>query len=272
MYLRTVTQYADRKRGLSNMSDPLEPTPAGNLYLQTLGRGIMLLELLSSGPLTMREIAAATTWNRSTVYRLVWSLEYHGLVAKGFDDGTVRLSSRLWEIGLSAVGTDALSNAAADVVRRLVDKFGETVHLAVYSTGEVVYIAKGEGWQPIRSYTELGGRAPAHAVATGKVLLAFQSADEIERRVKSAIAYTPRTITSHEELLKELDLVRTRGYALNRGEWREDVGGIAVPVRSRSGTLIAALGFSGPRQRILAREPELLEELRNASIEIGNGT
>lgn len=253
------------------MSDVSKSAP-GNLYLQTLGRGIMLLELLSKRPLTMQEIAAATDWNRSTVYRLVWTLEHHGLVAKGSNDGTVRLSSRLWEIGLPAVGSAALREVADGVVRTLADKFGETVHLAVYSAGEVVYIAKGEGWQPIRSYTELGGRAPAHAVATGKVLLAHQGVEEIERRVKLAEVYTPRTITRRDDLLAELESVRTRGYAVNIGEWRDNVGGIAVPLHGRSGALIAAIGFSGPHERILARKAELLEGLLSASAEIGRET
>jgi DNA-binding IclR family transcriptional regulator len=109
-------------------------------------------------------------------------------------------------------------------------------------------------------------------VATGKVLLAHQGADEIERRVKQAEVFTPRTITRRDDLLTELESVRNRGYAVNVGEWRENVGGIAVPVHGRSGALIAALGFSGPHERILARKSELLEGIRNAAAEIGRET
>jgi DNA-binding IclR family transcriptional regulator len=153
----------------------------------------------------------------------------------------------------------------ARTVRELAERHGETVHLALYESGEVVYVDKAEGWRPIRSYTQLGGRAPAHCVATGKMLLSLQPDPEIDRLARTPLErYTDTTIVDPAALREELATVRDRGYAVNNGEWREGVGGVAVfLVAGPTGTGLA-LGFSGPVQRITENLDELVGELRAA--------
>ncbi len=113
--------------------------------------------------------------------------------------------------------------------RSLADKTGETVHLSVFIENVVVYIDKIDSPQPVRAYSQIGKSAPAYCVATGKVLLAFQSEGVIARVCESLEQHTSRTITDPEELQRELARIRQLGYAINRGEWREGSAAWALP-------------------------------------------
>jgi hypothetical protein len=104
--------------------------------------------------------------------------------------------------------------------------------------------------EPVRAYTQIGGRGPAHCVATGKAMLAWIGEAGLEAASQRLERFTPRTICEAAEFLREMERVRQQGYAVNRGEWRESVGGIAAPVRDPSGRVVAAVGVSGPIERL----------------------
>ncbi len=252
------------------MTEPIHDDDATHpLYMLTLGRGLEALALLAEGPIKLTHLGQQMGINRSAAHRLVHTLSAHGFVAKDPATGALRLTPRLWELGVHAVAPESIRAAAGQTGRMLAEKFGETVHLAVYHEGEVVYVDKAEGWQPIGSYSRLGGRAPAYCVATGKVLLADQTGEELDRVLaQHLVAHTDLTLTTAGELKDELDAVRTQGYAINRGEWRAGVGGLAVPLRNHSGQVIAGLGFSGPAERILAKRQELVDALLEGAINI----
>lgn len=189
-----------------------------------------------------------------------------GWVERRRSDDTYGLTTRLWGIGVRSHEATDLRGIWSTTVNRLANQTGETVHLAVYDQGFSVYIAKHDGWHPIRSYTKLGGRSPAYCVATGKVLLAARPPDEITRLIHGDLnKFTSTTITDPSALRDELAKIRDSGHAVNNGEYRAEVGGIAVPIRSPFGDVIAAIGFSGPVERIQGRFTDLLEALKSAT-------
>ncbi|WP_185972968.1 IclR family transcriptional regulator [Aeromicrobium piscarium] len=239
-------------------------------YAQTLGRGIEVLELLAARPRSARAVGDALGLNRSTAYRLVQTLLAHGLIQRdGLDDKVYRLTPRLWELGVGTLAPSEIRMAAGREVRALADKYGESVHLAIYHDREAVYIDKADGWQPIGSYTRLGGRAPAYCVATGKALLAYQTSDEVQNVIEAGLEpHTPTTVSQGERLMEALTEIRSQGFAVNRGEWRSDVSGMAVPLFDANMLPVAALGFSGPTERTLARQDELLPALQEAALRI----
>jgi DNA-binding IclR family transcriptional regulator len=126
---------------------------------------------------------------------------------------------------------------------------GESVHLSVLDGLEVVYVHKVDSPNPVRAYTQIGGRAPAYCVATGKVQLAHVAVSILQEVAGSLQHHTERTITGAEAFLKEMRKVREQGFAINRAEWRPDVWGIASPVMDARGSVIAAVGISGPAAR-----------------------
>lgn len=232
--------------------------------LNTLANGLRVLEHLVQRPMSMRELAGAVSLPRQTTYRIVATLISEGWVDR--DGETYRASPRMWALAAESFSLTDLRDALAGTVRRLADEYGESVHLAVYDRGSVVYIDKAEGSHPVGSYTTLGGRAPAYCVATGKLLLAHADATTVEQLIAQGLEqHSPLTLTQPGTLRLELERVRADGYAVNRGEWRLGVGGVAVPVLSPFNEVVAALGFSGPSDRILARLDELVLALREAT-------
>jgi simple sugar transport system ATP-binding protein/ribose transport system ATP-binding protein len=168
-----------------------------------------------------------------------------------------KVDTRYIEVGLAEI--------SHPLIRRLAEEHGESVHLSVYGAGDAVYIDKADASDPVRSYTRVGGRAPAYCVATGKALLAHQPEKERQRVADGQLErFTDRTITNRRALLQELAAIRESGVALNHGEWRADVGGVAVPIIDPSGALVAAIGFSGPLPRIEHRRDALTGALLTA--------
>lgn len=231
--------------------------------LSTLANGLHVLESLAAGRTNVRHLSDELGMPRQTVYRILRTMAALGWVEVDRGDDTYCLTSKVWSVASRSFRLSDVRDTLAPVVRQLAESHGETVHLATYEHGEVTYIDKAEGWHPIRSYTELGGTAPAHCVATGKMLLALQPAVEIERILTGGLdAHTATTITDGDALRQQLAEVRRDGYAVNRGEWREGVAGIALPIVTGPTGDHVAIGFSGPQDRILDRLGTLLGALR----------
>ncbi|OYN93841.1 IclR family transcriptional regulator [Enemella evansiae] len=239
---------------------------AGAPTLSTVSNAVEVMEALAGGPVTLRELAALTGLPRQTAYRIVRTLISHDWVRKESDSDRYRMTYRIWSLATQAFGQIDVRQDLREQVRRLARVGGETVHLAVYEDGEAVYIDKAEGSEPICTRTNLGSRAAAHAVSTGKVLLAFQDHAEQERVLGEELrAYTEDTVTDPARLRRQLAQITTRGYGTNSGEWRPGVGGIAVPILGPDATVLAALGFTGPADRVRARQDRLRQALEETA-------
>lgn len=216
----------------------------------TLVKGLQLLELLvrSEQPAGVTELSASLGMGKSNVHRLLQALVELRYVDKDESTSEYSASLKIWGLGNLLSAKLSIRNVAAPAMGRLLLATRETVHLSVLDGDEVVYLHKLNSPEPVRSYAEIGGRAPAYCVATGKALLAGES----PLRIKSLIleSHTPTTITSPEALDVELAKVRANGYAVNRGEWRESVWGVAAPICGVAGTVVAAIGISGPAIRV----------------------
>lgn len=238
-------------------------------YLGTLGKGLRVLVLLQDGPASATHVAKALAMERTGAYRILRTLEHHGFVARVGSNGEYRLGVRLWELGIRVFGERDLVSQTGEFADALLNATEETVHVCIYDAGSVVYVVKRDGTAAIGSYTRLGGRAPAYCVATGKALLAYQDASEVERVIAAGLKkYTGRTIVSEEALRLELQSVRRNGYAVNLGEWRGEVGGVAAPILGRNGRASAAIGLSGPVDRFTARIREYSQLVMQAARQI----
>lgn len=230
----------------------------------TLVKGLRVLELLTArdGAMGVSELASELNVGRSNVHRLLQALVEMGYAVNEGGRGSYRASLKVWELGAQALHKLDFREATAPAMRELLTKSNETVHLSVLSGDEVVYIDKLDSPEPVRAYSVVGGRAPAYCVATGKVLLAWQETQPTDLlTVRKLQVYTPSTIGDTAQLASELARVRQQGYAINRGEWRASVWGIAAPVLIGSGRVVAAMGISGPAARIRARGVRRLTSL-----------
>ena len=200
----------------------------------------------------MSELARHLGLDRSTTYRILLSLERTGFVEKDEEGGTYSLGLAAFEIGNAYLRQRDLIQVSKPIMADLAQIVQETVHLAVLSDTEIVYVDKVDSPRSLGVMSKIGQRGPVYCTALGKTLLAFQPEDEqsrIVREIKLA-PLTPRTITSKQKLMEELKRIRKQGYALDRREIEEDVECVGAPIRNHIGEVIAALSISGPQRKI----------------------
>jgi IclR family KDG regulon transcriptional repressor len=224
----------------------------GSRMAKTVLKGFAVLETLaqSESPRSVTELARDLRFTKSNVHRLLRTLVTSGYVRYIPEVRRYETSLKLWELGTLLVSRLDLKVVAAPRLQELAARTHETVHLSIFDGTDAVYIDKIEGVHPVRAYSRVGGRAPAYCVATGKVLLAHQLPEVIAKVAAHLERHTPHTTTKPEVLYDELRRIRRDGYAINRGQWREGVGGAAAPIRDGSGAVVAAVGISGPTDRL----------------------
>lgn len=245
-------------------------TKKDQYLINSILRATKILKALSGGRthFKMGELARELKLDRSTTYRILLSLEEAGFVTKDPRTSTYSLGLGAFEVGNAYLRQTDLIQAARPVMAELARRVQETVHLAVLSDTEIVYLDKVDSPRTLGVMSKIGQRSPLYCTALGKTLLAFQSEPEQQRILRRIrlMRMTPRTITSKPRLLEELKLVRTRGYAFDHREIEEDVECIAAPIRSHTGEVIAALSISGPRRKIgTSEEGEFIRQVVEAA-------
>lgn len=215
-------------------------------------KGLRVIEALaqSGGPRGITELATELQMTKSNVHRLVTTLQAQGYVRQLAALGTYEMTPRLWELGCRVMSRFDFTRFARYAMQRLAEQTKETVHLSILEGFEVLYLDKIESAHHVRAYTSVGSRAPAWCVATGKAMLAYMPADYIEPIESKLAPFTSTSITTMDELRRELATVRRLGYAIYKGEWRDSVYGVAAAVFNGSGEVVGAIGISGPAQRL----------------------
>lgn len=218
----------------------------------TLSKGLLILEALAASgrPLGVTEIGTRLEMNKSSVHRLVQTLCRMGYIAQE-SDRSYRTGLKLWRLGQQVMDRHRVVGLCRGAMDGLLRSTGESVHLSMLEGLHTLYVDKLDSDQPVRAYTERGGTAPLHCVATGKALLAYDYGALRDAVLAAGLErHTANTITQAAALDTEMAAIRARGHALNRGEYREDVGGVAAPILGPDGALLAAIGISGPRSRL----------------------
>jgi IclR family acetate operon transcriptional repressor len=187
---------------------------------------------------------------KSTVHRYLATLTQLGL-AERRDDDRFRLGTKVIELAGSFLANSDLRNEGQSVLDALAAETDETVHLAVPSGTEVVYIAKVESKHALRMYSYIGAKLPMYCTALGKAILAFgppgRTREVLARKLKPR---TPHTITSPDALLAELATIRSQGYALDDEENELGIRCVSAPIFDYTRQAIAAMSISGPSNRM----------------------
>lgn len=207
----------------------------------------------------VREVATAVGIPRSSAHAVLASLVQTGLLhcrARG----RYRIGWRVVELAEALRGSVDVRSCAAPHLERLVDRFGETTHLAVLERGQVLYLDKVPGTHNISVQgAQVGSRRHAHCTAVGKALLARLSDQELSRIVdqEPLRRFTPSTVTDPSRLRTELDRCRSTGYAMDLGESVHEVHCVAAPIRDDLGSVVAAVSMSVPSSRFRLRRDEM---------------
>lgn len=245
--------------------------------VQSVDRALTILEMLAAhGDLGVTEMAKTLGVHKSTVSRLVSTLEEHGLVEQLSDRGRYQLSLGIVRLAGAARGRLDLVNESRTVSRALAAETGETVNLVVLSGHETLYLDQASSTSALQIHNWLGKRNPLHATANGRLLLAWLPAEELARILGETVgadgrltSFTPATITDPAEFTASLTAVRDVGYAIAADELEPGLTAIAAPVRGMGGTVIASLSVSGPSFRLAgARLQETIAPLLAAAADV----
>ncbi len=249
--------------------------PAGSA---ALAKGLAVLEFIgaSDRPLRFTDLTRETGLPKSTLHRILNALMQFRFIRLGEADQTYHLGHRFFELAHQVWEAFDLRGAAEPELKRLAQQERETVSLCELENDEILYIDQRNGGGPFGFRIEVGRRAPAYCSAGGKAILAFLPPHR-QREVVSGtmlIPHTDRTIASEEALRADLALARARGYAISVEEHVKGVAAVAAPVFNHAGQPIAAVGVSGPRERLDARRlhtlgRDLMEAARRISGNVG---
>jgi len=220
----------------------------------SLRRGIDVLTAVAAAdrPVGITDLSRSLGLAKGSVARLVATLAQENFLVRNPVTAKYRLGMRLWELcGRAVAGLD-VREIARPVMERLHAATQETVHITVLSEGgQMVFLEMLDSTRAIRPNVSLGAHLPPHCVANGKAVLAYLSEARLDGVLNGKLRrYTEKTITRKSELRQVLEEVRRRGYATNFGEYRDDVSGLAAPIRDRVGNAVAALGVSVPTSRM----------------------
>ena len=219
---------------------------------------------------SVTELSQHLQVNKSTISRLLKTMESAGFVRRLPESGRFALGPRLLEMGslvLARLDVRAIARPWMEEVSRASQ---ETVNLAVWDQQEAINVDQIASTQPILYIGWVGRRTPAHASSTGKALLAFQPPEVIERVLSRPLtAFTKATVTDPARVRQELAWIRECGYAMAEDEFQEGVTAVAAPILTGS-TAAAVISISAPTYRTTRqRKGQFVHLLTAAAREIG---
>lgn len=257
-----------RQRGRPRaFNGPSEPTS-----VQSLDRALRILAIVAEGSgLSLSEISAQSGLAASTAYRMLTTLENHGMVE--FDT-----SDQLWSIGVETYRMGAaflrrrkLVDRARIVMQELMERTGETANLGVAEDDCVVFVSQVETHQAIRAFFRPGTRSPFHASGIGKAVLAHLEPERVGTILRKAglQRFTDRTLSDIPALAHDLATIKRRGWSVDDEERHPGMRCVAAAIFNEFGEPIGGVSVSGPTVRVT---PERLAEIgplvRDAAAEV----
>jgi IclR family KDG regulon transcriptional repressor len=240
----------------------------------SIRRGVEVLlslaseESLAASGLGVTQIAELLGREKSQVSRALKALSEYGLVERR-EDSSYRLGWRLYALAQLA-GERRLLDTAAPLMRRIAHSVGERVHLSVLQGTETLTVLSESPGRSVETTGWAGRVTPVYCTSAGRALLMdWPEADIVAAFAKvEFVALGPRTVGSARELAVAVREAAPSGYVIVDEEFEPDLIGVAVPVRSAQGAVIASLNVSAPRYRFLDRVQASAQELLAVSADL----
>lgn len=211
--------------------------------------------LAADAPCSVAHICERTGVTKPAAYRILKTLDTSGYVIRDDERREYALGPSLFGLSRAARNSTDLIRVARPVMEQLLDELGETINLGVVSHGQVVYLDTVESNQRLRSTVQIALRDQVHSTALGKAFLAALDPEEARSTLEKLdrVAMTPNTVVDLAPLLRELDIVRVRGYAIDDEE--NEIGSrcVAAAIHGGSRRPIAAISVSAPTSRMVGK-------------------
>ena len=224
------------------------------MQVKSAARAMQVVDVLARDPegLPFADLQERTGWPRSSIFNLLRTLVETGHIDFDPRSRCYSVGLRIWEAGQAYSRASNLRRVAQPLIEAAAETLQETVQLAILDGLDNIYIGKADTSHHLRLVSSIGSRLPAHATGLGKVLLAHEPESDLRARLQGVEleTFTEYTIATVDGLFEELERIREHGYATDHGEYTTGVFCIAVPVRDRSGVVVAAISSSVPEPRI----------------------
>jgi IclR family KDG regulon transcriptional repressor len=224
-------------------------------------RAVRILLMLSDGTqgMTLAEIAAATGWHKSSVHKILITLDSHGFLER--DESTKRYSPgiELMRCGQSLLKSMQANHSAKIFLKELADYSGETATLAVVRGKRIVIVEVVESRGELRATPPLGTMDSITAKSNGKAVLAWLPQEKVREILKTEglPAKTKNSITKMQPFFRELAAVRNQGYAIDVEEFQEGISAVSAPVFNPEGRVLGTLSVIGPAFRMTKKNLHL---------------
>lgn len=241
-------------------------------FVTSLARGLEVIRAFnrSKSSMTLSEVAERTAMTRAAVRRFLLTLVREGYAET--DGKYFRLRPKVLELGFSLLASMDITEIMQPVVDELAQRLQESVFVAVLDEDSVRYVARATSNRVVSIGINIGSRAPAHAVSTGRVLLAGLSDDKLHAYLDAAVLekITQNTVTSKVQLGSLIDETRRQGWCIVDQELEVGLRSISAPIKNRSGEVVAALNVCCPSVRFSVKEmqAQILPELLDAASRI----
>jgi DNA-binding IclR family transcriptional regulator len=218
--------------------------------VQSIDRAFAVLRSLTSGPAGVTQLADQVELPKSTVSRLLSTLEELGVVEQVTAGGNYRIGPGLIEIATAVMPGRSLVAAARPHLVELARRTGEAAGLSVPDGRMAHYVDQADSDNQVQVRDWTGERIVMHAVSSGLVFLAWAEPAFVDAYLKGPLqAFTSRTITDPATLRRRLAEIRETGYAWIYEEFSDGANSVAAPIRNQRGDVIAAIHSHGPAHR-----------------------
>jgi DNA-binding IclR family transcriptional regulator len=224
-------------------------------------------------PQGVSALAARLRLTKSNAHRILRTLTGLGYAQQTLD-GLYAPTLKAWELGTLVINRLDFVQVAKPHLNELNVTTGESAYLATLNGMSVVYLDVLESRYPIRIKSVVGGSAPPHCSASGKLLLAYNPSIADQYLARPLEKYTARTLTRRIDLERKFQSILRAGVSINDEEWVEGVCGIAAPVHDGHRLGIAAVGITALKERVNRAKLKQLTKLvsdvgRKISSELG---
>ena len=245
--------------------------------IQSIQRAAAILRSFTEAEpeLGVIELGKRLDLHKSTVSRILTTLQEEGLVSQNPETGKYRLGVGLVSLAGVALGRLNVRGVTQPHLNGLVEVSQETVNVVLQDGRDCVNVERVASPRQIRYVGWIGRRMPMHCTAAGKVLLAFMETAERETLLSGPLTrYTDKTVTAKSRMEADLSHVCQQGYAIVHEEFEDEFSAIAAPVFNHTRKVAGVISISGPTYRMGPGQIEnfiapLLETANTASAEMG---
>jgi IclR family transcriptional regulator, acetate operon repressor len=230
--------------------------------VHSVDRAVSILQVLARrGAVGVTQIAAELDVHKSTVFRLLSTLEARGLVEQHASRGQYSLGYGVLQLAAGATRTHDISLVSRPICQELAEAVGETVNIAIHDGRNVISIDQVIGSSSVTTVNWVGQQTPLHTTSPGKVFLAAMSPKMLRSVLDRGLdRLTEHTIVDVKALEKQLAEVRDHGYAYTVDEHEVGLASVSAPIRALGGDVFAAVVVSGPTPRIQEESIEVLAD------------